>query len=55
MKSNTNEGHTVIDNTMGSGSTGVACVNTGRKFIGVEMNEDYFNIAKDRLEKTLTK
>ena len=38
---------------MGSGSTGVACVNTNRKFIGVEMGEGYFDIAKDRIEKVL--
>ena len=36
---------------MGSGSTCVACVNTGRKFIGIEINEDYYNIAKERIEK----
>lgn len=34
---------------MGSGSTGVACVNTNRKFIGIELNEQYFNIAKERI------
>nr|DAH38181.1 MAG TPA: adenine-specific methyltransferase [Caudoviricetes sp.] len=36
---------------MGSGSTGVACVNTHRKFIGMELNEEYFNIAKKRIGK----
>ena len=35
---------------MGSGSTGVACLNTNRKFIGIELDENYFNIAKERLE-----
>lgn len=45
----TNEGETVLDNCMGSGTTGVACRNTGRKFIGIEMDENYFNIAKDRI------
>jgi DNA modification methylase len=44
------EGQTVLDNTMGSGSTGVACVNTSRKFIGIEMDEKYFNIAEKRIE-----
>ena len=46
----TNENETVLDFTMGSGSTGVACVNTNRKFIGIEMDEDYFNIAKERIK-----
>lgn len=45
----TNKGETVLDNCIGSGTTGVACANTGRKFIGVEMDEGYFNVAKDRL------
>ena len=49
IKTYTNEGETVLDNTMGSGSTGVACVNTNRKFIGIEMDENYFNIACDRI------
>jgi DNA modification methylase len=48
-----NEGETVIDNCMGSGSCGVACVNTGRKFIGIELDKDYFNIAKERIEKSI--
>ena len=46
----TNEGETVLDFTMGSGSTGVACVNTGRKFIGIELDDHYFNVAKERIE-----
>ena len=37
---------------MGSGSTGVACANTNRKFIGIELEENYFNIAKERIENT---
>ena len=49
IKTYTNEGMTVLDNTMGSGSTGVACVNTNRKFIGIEKDDGYFNIAKDRI------
>ena len=46
-----NDNHTILDFTMGSGSTGVACMNTNRKFIGIEIDENYFNIAKDRIEK----
>lgn len=46
----TNEGETVLDNTMGSGSTGVACVNTNRNFIGIELRKDFFDIAKKRIE-----
>lgn len=48
-----NEGNTVLDFTMGSGSTGVACVNTNRRFIGIELDEGYFNIAKERIEKSI--
>lgn len=44
-----NEGDTVLDFTMGSGTTGVACVNTGRKFIGIERDEGYFKIAQERI------
>ena len=51
IKTYTNEGATVLDNCMGSGSTGVACVNTGRNFIGMELDKKYFNIAKERIEK----
>ena len=50
IKTYTNEGETVLDNTMGSGSTGVACINTNRNFIGMELDENYFNIAKERIE-----
>ena len=46
-----NEGNTVLDFTMGSGSTGVACINTGRNFIGIELDKDYFAIAKKRIEE----
>ena len=45
-----NEGEIVLDNCMGSGSTGVACVNTGRDFIGIELDRSYFEIAKNRIE-----
>ena len=51
IKTYTNEGEVVLDNTMGSGSTGVACINTNRNFIGIEKEEKYFNIAKERIEK----
>ena len=49
IKTYTNEGDVVLDNCMGSGSTGVACVNTNRSFIGIEIDENYFNIAKQRI------
>ena len=49
VKTYTNEGETVLDNCMGSGTTGVACINLNRKFIGIEMDETYFNIAKNRI------
>jgi len=45
----TNENEIVLDNCMGSGSTGVACLNTNRRFIGIEKDEKYFNIAKERI------
>lgn len=51
IKTYTDEGMTVLDNTMGSGSTGVAAVGLNRNFIGMELNEDYFKIAKERIEK----
>jgi site-specific DNA-methyltransferase (adenine-specific) len=50
IKTYTNEGETVLDNCMGSGSTGVACLNTNRKFIGMEKEDKYFNIATERVE-----
>ena len=49
IKTYTNEGETVLDFTMGSGSTGVACVNTNRNFIGIELNTEYYNIADKRI------
>lgn len=51
IRTYTNEGETVLDFTMGSGTTGVACMNTGRNFIGIERDEKYFQIAKERIEK----
>ena len=49
IESSTNEGDIVLDNCMGSGSTGVACVNTNRRFVGIELDDKYFNIAKQRI------
>lgn len=51
IKTYTNEGETVLDNCMGSGTTGVACKNLNRNFIGMELDETYFKIAKERIEK----
>lgn len=51
IKTFTNENDIVLDNCMGCGSTGVACVNTNRNFIGIEFDKHYFNIAKERIEK----
>lgn len=50
IRTYTNEGDTVLDNCMGSGTTGVACANTGRRFIGMELDADYFEIARKRVE-----
>ena len=50
IKTYTDENDLVLDFTMGSGSTGVACMNTNRRFIGIELDEKYFNIAKNRIE-----
>ena len=52
IKTYTNENETVLDFTMGSGSTGVACVNTKRNFIGIELDDKYFDIAKNRIEES---
>ena len=49
IKTYTNENEVVLDNCMGSGSTGVACLNTNRKFIGIELDKDYFEVAKNRI------
>lgn len=53
VKTYTNEGDLVLDNCMGSGSTGVSCVQTNRRFVGFELDDKYFNIAKDRINKEL--
>lgn len=50
VKTYTDEGDLVLDFTMGSGSTGVACMNLNRRFVGIELDENYFNIAKNRIE-----
>ena len=54
IKTYSNENDLILDFTMGSGSTGVACMNTNRKFIGIEIDEKYFNIAKERIEKAIS-
>ena len=51
IKTYTNEGDTVLDNCMGSGTTGVACINTNRNFIGIEIDDKYFEIAKQRIKE----
>ena len=51
IKTYTEEGMTVLDNCMGSGSTMVACINTNRNGIGIELDNDYFNISKTRIEE----
>jgi DNA modification methylase len=53
IKTYTNEGETVLDFTMGSGTTGVACVNTDRNFIGIELDEGYFKIAQERIQRAI--
>ncbi len=55
IKTYTNEGETVLDNCMGSGSTGVACLNTNRNFIGIELDKEYYKIAENRINSTLNK
>lgn len=55
IRTYTNEGDVVLDNCMGSGTTGVACANTGRQFIGIEMDEKYFDIASKRIADAFDK
>ena len=52
IKTYTNENDLVLDNCMGSGTTGVACKNLNRDFIGMELDDKYFEIAKERIENT---
>ena len=51
VKNSSKEGQIVLDPFMGIGSTGLACMNTGRKFIGYELDEMYYNISKERMSK----
>ena len=51
IKTYSNENEIVLDNCMGVGTTGVACVNTNRKFIGIEIDENFFDLAKNRIEE----
>jgi site-specific DNA-methyltransferase (adenine-specific) len=55
IKTYSNEGDTVLDNTMGSGTTGIGCVNTNRKFIGIEKKDNYYKLARDRIKEHLNK
>lgn len=50
IKTYSNEGDTVLDNCMGSGSTGVACKHTNRNFIGMEIDEEYYKVAEERIK-----
>lgn len=52
IKTYSNEGDVVLDNCMGSGSTGVACLNTNRDFIGIELSKEYYDIARQRISNT---
>lgn len=51
IKTYTNEGETVLDNCIGSGTTAIACINTNRNYIGIELDEEYYNIAKNRINE----
>jgi site-specific DNA-methyltransferase (adenine-specific) len=54
IRTYTNEGETVLDNTMGSGTTGVACARAGRRFVGIERDEAFFEIARKRIESAFS-
>ncbi len=53
IKTYSNEEDTILDNTMGSGTTGIGCINTNRKFIGIELNELYYKLSKQRISNLL--
>lgn len=55
IENSSNEDQLILDPFMGIGSTGIACINTSRKFIGIELDENYYNIAIDRIQNTLNK
>jgi len=55
IKTYSNEGEVVLDNTMGSGTTGIAAINTNRKFIGIEKDPEYFQLAENRIQETLNR
>lgn len=54
IRTYTNEGDVVLDNCMGSGSTGIACIHTGRRFIGMELDGHYYDVAKRRIDREIT-
>ena len=54
VKTFTNEGDLILDNTMGSGSTGIAALNLNRNFIGIELDKKYFDIAEERIKELET-
>lgn len=53
IRTYSNEGETILDNCMGSGTTGVACMNTNRNFIGIEIDENYYNVAEERIKNAV--
>ena len=53
IRTYSNENDTILDNCMGSGSTGIACMNTNRKFIGIEINKEYFDKAKSSIDASI--
>ena len=53
IRTYSNEGETILDNCMGSGTTGVACMNTNRNFIGIEMDENYYKVAEERIKNAV--